>query len=173
MDTSGSMSGAKIASARTSLIRFIELLDDRDRLQVMLFSDEMVELAPLAFLGDSREDITRRVSGVIEGGDTRLYDAVLMAYDELGDSGDPDHIRAIVVLSDGEDTASNLEFDQLIGQVGNLSEGGTATKIFTIAFGGDADRDVLGAIADSTGGKLYTGDPDTISQVYAEIATFF
>lgn len=173
MDTSGSMSGRKIASARTSLMRFIDLLDDRDRLQVLLFSDQMIELSELSPLAGKREDVTRRVSGVIEGGDTRLYDAVRLAYDELRQNGDLNHIRAIVVLSDGEDTASALDHDRLIAEVGNLSEGGSATKIFTIAFGGDADRDVLGAIAEVTGGKLYTGDPQTIEQVYAEIATFF
>jgi Ca-activated chloride channel family protein len=173
MDTSGSMRGRKIASARTSLMQFIDLLDDRDCLQVTLFSDEMIELTPLSLLGEKRQEVSRRVSGVIETGDTRLYDAVRQANDEIAANGDPDHIRAIVVLSDGADTASELDLNQLIRQVGNLSEGGSATKIFTIAFGDDADREVLSAIADATGGKLYSGDPDTISEVYAEIATFF
>jgi Ca-activated chloride channel family protein len=173
MDTSGSMRGPKIAAARSSLMQFINLLDDRDRLQVMLFSDEMIELTPLTPLGDKREDILARVSGVVEGGDTRLYDAIQLAYDELLESGDPDHIRAVVLLSDGEDTISELEFDQLIASVGNLSEGGSATKIFTIAFGEDADQEVLSLVAGVTGGKMYAGDPDTIDEVYAEIATFF
>ena len=110
---------------------------------------------------------------MIESGDTRLYDAVRQANDGIAANGDPDHIRAIVVLSDGADTASEIDLDQLLREVGNLSEGGSATKIFTIAFGDDADREVLGAIADATGGKLYSGAPDTISEVYAEIATFF
>jgi Ca-activated chloride channel family protein len=96
-----------------------------------------------------------------------------MAYQELQENGDPDHIRAIVVLSDGADTASQLTLNQVIGQVSNLSEGGTGTKIFTIAFGDNADLDILERIAESTGGKLYEGDPDTIDEVYQEIATFF
>jgi hypothetical protein len=28
-------------------------------------------------------------------------------------------------------------------------------------------------MAEATGGKMYAGDPKTINQVYAEIATFF
>jgi len=173
LDISGSMSGDKIAAARNSLVQFIDLLDDRDRLQVILFSDRLISLTPLSPLGEKRDEVRRRVSGIVEEGDTRLYDAVQMAYDELESNGDPEHIRAIVVLSDGEDTASQLALEQLVAQVGSHSESGTATKIFTIAFGNRADRDVLQNIADPTGGKQYDSDPATIREVYGEIATFF
>lgn len=173
MDISGSMSGEKINTARASLLQFIDLLDDRDRLEIILFSHQMTTLTPLSSLGEKRADVTRRVSGIIEGGDTRLYDAVELAYQELQANGDPSHIRAIVVLSDGADTFSSLPLDALIAQVGNLSEGGNATKIFTIAFGQDASEQVLKQIAESTGGKQYSSDPQSITQVYAEIATFF
>jgi Ca-activated chloride channel family protein len=57
--------------------------------------------------------------------------------------------------------------------VGNLSEGGDATKVFTIGFGDNADRRVLEQIADATGAKQYDSDLDTIREVYADIATFF
>ena len=173
MDVSGSMEGDKIASARQSLLEFIDLLDDRDRLQIILFNHNLTELTPLSPLNEKREDVKRRVSGVIEGGDTRLYDATYQAHRELQENGDPRHIRAIVVLSDGADTVSEMNLDQLINEVGNLSEGGNATKIFTIAFGSGASENVLQNIAEPTGGKQYSGDPETISDVYADIATFF
>ncbi len=173
MDISGSMTGKKINAARTSLVQFIDKLDDRDRLQILLFSREITELSPLSPLGAKRADVTRRVSGIVEGGDTRLYDAVQAAYDELRTEGDPAHIRAIVVWSDGEDTASTLELEALLATVGNLSEGGNSTKIFTIGFGQDASKAVLERIAEATGGKQYDSDPQTINAVYAEIATFF
>jgi Ca-activated chloride channel family protein len=173
MDTSGSMEGRKIASARSSLIQFIDLMDDRDRLEVVLFSGEMITLTDLSPLGEKRQDVRNRVSGVIEGGDTRLYDAVQFAYTELEAKGDPEHIRAIVALTDGKDTASELLLPQLINQIGVQSESGDATKIFTIAFGQAADREVMQRIADITGGKQYDSDPETIGEIYAEIATFF
>jgi Ca-activated chloride channel family protein len=173
MDISGSMKGEKINAARSSLIEFINLLDNRDRLEIILFSDELITLSSLSGLGEKREDVVRRVSGVIEGGDTRLYDAILSAYETLQTEGDRDHIRAIVALTDGNDTASTIGLQALMGQVGNLSEGGDATKVFTIGFGDNADRRVLEQIAESTGAKQYESDPDTIRAVYADIATFF
>jgi Ca-activated chloride channel family protein len=173
MDVSGSMEGEKINAARSSLIEFVKLLEDRDRLEIILFSDELLVLTPLSELGGKRADVLTRVSGIIEGGDTRLYDAIQMAYDELETQGDPKHIRAIVALTDGNDTASQIYLDQLMTSVGDLSEGGNATKVFTIAFGNNADESVLERIAETTGAKQYESDPDTIREVYADIATFF
>ncbi len=174
IDVSGSMAGEKIAAARASLLEFVEQLDDRDRLEVLVFSDDVLILTPLTELGPKRRDVLRRISGIIEGGSTRLYDATLTALDALQQNGDPQHIRAVVVLSDGMDTQSTTTLDDVLAGVGQVSEeGGTSIKLFTIAFGNDADKNVLRQMAETTGGKLYSGDPKTIRQIYAEIATFF
>jgi Ca-activated chloride channel family protein len=174
MDISGSMKGDKIAAARDSLIQFINLLDDRDRLQVILFNQELIPLTPLSPLGEKRGDITRRISGLIEGGGTRLYDATYQAYQDLEANGDEKHIRAVVVLSDGMDTDSAISLHQLMNEIGATDEeGGKAIKLFTIAFGGDADVEILNQMAESTGGKQYESDPGSIHEIYAEIATFF
>jgi Ca-activated chloride channel family protein len=173
MDISGSMSGDKIAAARNSLMQFVDLLDDRDRLEIILFSDDLVTLTPLSSLGEKRDEVRRRVSGIVEQGDTRLYGAVMAAYDELLSSGDPRHIRAMVVLTDGENTIWEVDLDDVLAHIGAQGEAGTAPKIFTIAFGSSADRTVLQKIAEATGAKQYDGNPDTINEVYAIIATFF
>jgi Ca-activated chloride channel family protein len=168
------MEGDKIASARTSLAQFISLLDDRDRLQVNLFNDQLTTLSPLSPVGDKRDDVSRRVSGVFEGGGTALYDAIQAAYADLTANGDPNHIRAMVVLSDGQDTASGAALDQVIRAISRTAEeGGNAIKLFTIAFGDDADEDVLKQIAEATGGREYKSDPTSINRIYADIATFF
>ncbi|NJN97147.1 MAG: solute-binding protein [Anaerolineales bacterium] len=174
IDTSGSMAGDKIASARTSLAQFVQLLDSRDQLQVISFSTEVTELTPLSPLADKKDEVVRRVSGLIEEGDTSLYDATLRAITDLKTNGNPDHIRGVVVLSDGQDTFSTTTLEQLMAQIGTAGEeGGNAIKLFTIAFGSDADTEVLRQLSESTGGKLYSSDPSTINQVYAEIALFF
>jgi Ca-activated chloride channel family protein len=174
IDTSGSMKGDKITEARNSLVQFIGLLNNRDRVQVITFDDEITNLTPLSPLSDKREDVTRRVSAIVEGGDTRLYDATLTAYEELEANADPKHIRAVVVLSDGDDTASFSDLNEVMAQIGDIGEeGGNAIKLFTIAYGDNASVDILRQMAESTGGRQYEGDPATINQVYAEIALFF
>ena len=174
MDISGSMSGEKISAARTSLIQFIERLDERDRLQVILFNQDVISLTPLTEVGPKRQEITQRISGVIEEGNTSLYDATIQAYSELQANGDPSHIRAIVVLSDGQDTESVNSLGQVLQSIGqSVEEGGNAIKLFTIAFGEDADTEILKQIAEITGGKQYNSDPQNIRKIYDEIATFF
>jgi Ca-activated chloride channel family protein len=174
IDTSGSMEGEKISSARNSLVSFINLLDDRDRLQIVTFNTDIMSLTDLSPLGEKREDTVRRVSGIIEGGGTALYDATERAYKALEANGDPNHIRAVVVLSDGQDNESRIALEQLLSELGgNIEEGGNAIKLFTIAFGTDADEAVLAQMAEITGGRGYKSDPSTIAQIYAEIATFF
>jgi Ca-activated chloride channel family protein len=174
MDISGSMRGDKITTARSSLMQFVQKLDDRDRLQIILFSSDISTLTPLTPLGEKRQKVLDSVSGIFEQGDTRLYDATLAAYQELEQNGDPDHIRAIVVLSDGDDTASTNSLDLINAEINaTAGEGGNAIKIFTIAFGDGADKDILKSIAEPTGGKQYDSSPENIQKIYDEIATFF
>jgi len=174
LDISGSMQGEKIAAARTSLASFINLLDPRDQLEVIIFNDKILTLSPLSTVSDKRDDLTRRISGITEGGGTSLYDSVAQAYDDLQAKGDPKHIRGLVVLTDGQDTNSQMSLDDLMSHLGSKSEeGGNAIKLFTIAFGTDADKTVLKQLAESTGGQEYDSDPKNIGAIYAEIATFF
>ncbi len=174
MDISGSMEGDKITTARSSLLQFIQKLDDHDRLRIDLFSSDITTLTPLSDLGPKRQQVLDSVSGIFENGNTSLYDATLRAYQDLQAEGDPKHIRAIVVLTDGQDTASAATLDQVVSQITSTeNEGGNAIKVFTIAFGDDADKDVLKSIADPSGGKEYDSSPDTIQKIYDDIATFF
>jgi Ca-activated chloride channel homolog len=174
MDISGSMEGDKITTARSSLLQFVQKLDDRDRLRIDLFSSNVSTLTPLTPIGEKRQQVLDSVSGIFEQGSTSLYDAVSHAYQDLQTEGDPKHIRAIVVLSDGQDTVSATTLQEVVDQIkATENEGGNAIKVFTIAFGSDADKVTLKAIADPSGGKQYDSSPENIQKVYDDIATFF
>ena len=174
MDISGSMEGDKITTARSSLLQFVQKLDDRDRLRIDLFSSNVSTLTPLTPIGEKRQQVLDSVSGIFEQGSTSLYDAVSHAYQDLQTEGDPKHIRAIVVLSDGQDTVSATTLQEVIDQIkATENEGGNAIKVFTIAFGSDADKVTLQAIADPSGGKQYDSSPENIQKIYDDIATFF
>jgi len=174
MDISGSMAGDKITTARSSLIQFIQKLDDRDQVQINLFSSDISTLTALSPLGDKRQQVLDSVSGIFEGGNTKLYDATLQAYEELEKNGDPKHIRAVVVLTDGEDTASENTVEDIISKLNAAQgEGGNSIKLFTIAFGDSANKDILKKMSDPTGGKQYDSSPENIQKIYDDIATFF
>ena len=174
MDISGSMSGEKINTARTSLMDFLRRLDNRDRVQIILFNSDLRNMTELSELGEKRDNLLNRVSGITEESGTRMFDAILMALDELSMNGNPNHIRSIVVLSDGVDTESVIPFDEFMTAINTAGkEGGTSIKVMTIAFGSDADTEILEQISVVTGGKMFKADPSSIQKVYSEIATFY
>ena len=45
--------------------------------------------------------------------------------------------------------------------------------VFTIAYGKDASKDILGQIAQTTQAKSYEGTPENIVGVFKDISTFF
>ena len=173
IDTSGSMRQEnRLREAKTALGDFIDIFADQDNVQVTIFSTNATELSDLSPIGPKRADLHTRIDGLVADGETRLYSTIGEVYADIQQQTEVQRIRALVVLTDGEDTASSLSLEQLNEQI-RQDEAGTSIKIFTIAYGSDANQEVLQRIAEITGAKSYTGDPATIRQVYHEIATFF
>ncbi len=102
VDTSGSMAGDRIRSAREALSRFMfELLDRQDEIFLLRFSD-----TPILMQGwtTDRQALQRAVARIGANGGTALYDAVAEAV-PLSRQGRHTK-KAIVVISDGNDTSS-------------------------------------------------------------------
>ena len=78
-------------------------------------------------------------------------------------------LYGIVVLSDGDDTNSSKTESDMFRSLpsGEAVEG---VKVFTIAYGDDADQDLLTRIANRTNGKFFTGDAETIDEIYLAIS---
>ena len=109
LDTSGSMAGEKIASARAALDRFLyELLDPEDEIFLYRFSDsaDLVQ----GWTTD-REQIARALRRIGPAGGTAMYDGVAEAL-PLAERG-KHRKRALVVISDGNDTSSHTRVSQL------------------------------------------------------------
>lgn len=175
LDTSGSMEDERrLENAKTALKDFIGQLADEDSLGVTVFNTQMAELTPLGPLGAKRQEVLDRVDGLFASGDTRLIDTVSQVYQQMQQLPRGERIRAIVVLSDGADTASSGSAVDLV-QLLRADTEGYSIKVFTIAYGTGTDVDIglLTAIADASGARIYQSDPTQIEQVYRDIATFF
>jgi len=109
VDTSGSMAGDKARSARDALARFLfDLLDANDEVFVYRFSDQ-----PYLVEGwtSDRQRLARALDQLRPRGGTALYDTVAEAI-PLAQSGEH-RKKALVVISDGNDTASSSRPDEL------------------------------------------------------------
>lgn len=132
LDTSGSMEGDKIRAARKALDRFLfDLLGADDEVFLYRFSDQpyLVE----GWTNDRRRlsDALRRIS---PNGGTAMYDAVAAAV-PLAESG-RHRKKALVIISDGNDTSSHtamVQLDRIIRE----------SEVLVYAIGIDGDEPVL------------------------------
>ena len=174
MDVSGTMSAEKIAAAGNTLNQFTARLNDNDRLGVLASSNTVVEVSPLTELGTKRGELTNLIAGLQSGGNTSLYDAILAAYELLEQQGNPDHIRAVVVVSMGTDTWSDSDFYDVEARVNtHAATGGKPIKLFTVTYSDGPDASAFTDRIRSMGGEVFLISPDTIDRAFSRLLTFF
>jgi len=113
LDTSGSMAGEKMVAAREALNSFLALLDDpEDEVFLYTFSNhpELIE----GWTRDKRR-VSYELGRVQVHGGTALYDAVAEAI-PLAQSGH-NRKKALVIISDGNDTGSRTDIQSLKRQI--------------------------------------------------------
>ena len=175
VDTSGSMiNDNKLNEAKQGLDAFLKQLSPRDRVGLIYFNGQVETGVDVQRFALNKGALRATIQDLIATGDTALYDATEAGVKEIEKLRDESRINAIVVLSDGQDTASFIKLNGLLDRLEHA--GGRESdrvRVFTIAYGSDADSSVLEKIANAGGGKAYTGDPDEIEAVYLQISSFF
>jgi Ca-activated chloride channel family protein len=177
MDTSASMTD-KMSTAQEAAIGFADRLRDQDLASVIDF-DSRVEI--LHEFTNSLDDLTAAIRRTSAGGSTSLYNAIYISLKELAKvaatAADSDEIRrqAIVVLSDGEDTSSLVEFEEVL-ELAKRSN----TVIYSIGLRSDEVRTrrgfreadfVLRQLAQETGGRHFFPDTvDELPEIYQRIS---
>lgn len=170
VDTSGSMEGDKIEQVKAGLETFLAKILPEDRVALVTFSSGAVVDVPLAPLSENRIALSDAIQGLRAQGKTAIYDGLQAAKQTL-DNQPPDseeRIRAIVLLSDGEDTASTVPFEQIKSE---YDESGVS--IFPVAYGTDADTQTLQNIVDFSRTILVQGDTGNIGQIFDNLSRYF
>ncbi len=177
MDTSASMS-EKMSTAQEAAIGFADRLREQDLASVIDF-DNRVEI--LHEFTNSLDDLTAAIRRTSAGGSTSLYNAIYNSLKELAKVGaaisEATEIRrqAIVVLSDGEDTSSLVEFEEVL-ELAKRSN----TVIYAIGLRSQERRTrrgfreadfVLRQLAQETGGRHFFPDTaDELPEIYQLIS---
>lgn len=113
LDKSGSMSGEKLMHAEDGVIAFVRALKKADEALIIAFSDSVDALGGFGINAPAIERAVKRVEA--EGG-TRLYDAVIEGARAIS-TLERKEKRALLLLSDGADTASVAKLDEAIEAV--------------------------------------------------------
>lgn len=173
VDTSGSMEGDKLSSAKLALRTFLaQIPTDQERVGLVEFNSGVANIIELDTLAQNRTLLTETVDALEAGGNTALLDAVRTAYVRLQRQADPERINAIVAMTDGKENASAINLRQLAAEIqaGNRN---VPVVIFCIAYGRDADYTVLQTVADASGGQVREGNTETIRELYKILSSYF
>ncbi len=170
LDTSGSMRGGKMSGMLSSAEQFVEQMGDNDRLTLLEFYTRVDVKSEYALVGENRGELINIIRRMEASGDTSLYDAIGKGSEILETWNSAEVANALVVLTDGQDTASRrYRFNDDLAR----AAGANSTTVFTIAYGRDADDWILEEIAGSANGQFFQGDEASIDEIYDEMSAAF
>jgi Ca-activated chloride channel family protein len=175
IDGSASMEG-KLPTAQAAATRFVKTLRPEDVAEVIQFNDRATVLRDFT---SSHEELQAALARIEPAGPTALHNALYIALKELGKQKKAGELRrlAIVLLTDGEDTASLVTDDQVL----ELAKK-TEINIYAIRLGGDRSADrlrptfsqasyMLTALSRETGGQVFfPASLNELESVYDRIA---
>lgn len=175
IDSSASMEGS-LGTAQEAAIGFSRQLESTDAITVVDF-DSRVRVAQ-DFTKD-RAAIEDAIHSTAPGGSTALYNAVYIALRELTRVAPPEEggqvrRRAIVLLSDGEDTSSLVSFEEVMDLASRSNTAIYAIGLTSNAPGpnrGAQDAEfVLRRLTQQTGGRaFFPKEVRELGGIYAEI----
>jgi len=183
LDVSGSMGQSagggktRLELAQAAAVNGLSQLSDADQVGLWTFpSQGQVYWQQMALepLGPQREQMIARIQQLIPAGGTPLYAATRKASEAVRAGAGDDTINAVVVMTDGKNEyPDDNDVDGLIRQLGDQAlEGGV--RVFTIAYGEDADLDTVKRISEASRAAAYdASDPQTIDAVFTNVLSNF
>ncbi len=161
MDRSGSMSGAKMEDAKRAAHELVDLLDERDELTFITFSDNVENTALLRMTDDNKAVVHASINRVAASGSTFLSGGVEAGWRALrGASG----ARRMVVVSDGQPTAGLVDEPSLANLVGLVHN--DAITVTTLGVGAEYDGMLMQHLSERGGGMYgYLRDGSVLQEV--------
>ncbi len=179
LDVSGSMKGNKIKGAIEGAVAFLDQMALEDNVIFFTFSSQINELQPQGAVGQVREPLRQTLLGLYAEGGTALHQVMIDALTKAATTQAADlaagsnRSYAIVLLSDGKNEVSGGPTENdLLAHLPSGDQPGSV-KLYTIAYGDDANKDLLTTLANRTNGKMFTSDPTNIKNVYFLISSEF
>ncbi len=164
LDASGSMAGAPLDAAKTAASDFIQQARPEDRIAIISFADEVQVLAGFT---NNKDSLTSTIEGIEAGGETSFNDAVIRGVELFDAVTAQDLLANLIVLTDGDDTASVATLEQAVSTVS-----ASGVRTFGVALESpDFNPDPVEQIATAGAGLfLSTPDPEQLSSLYGEIS---
>jgi Ca-activated chloride channel family protein len=199
LDVSGSMedpadpddpsSDTKLDLAKRAAIEALDEFKSDDEVGLRVFSTNLgpngdenyLDLLGVQPMSTNRERLASQIRNQLPQNATPLYEVTQESFEDMAEDYDPSLINAVVLLTDGvnDDGDPDDDRDQLQELLSTLQRGtdgenAKPIRVFTIAYGKQADFDTLEQIAQSTNAAAYdASNPATISKVFTAVVSNF
>ena len=172
LDSSGSMSGAKIQQTKEAAQFVINHLDENDRFAVIDFDDGVSLLAPelLPAQAGNRAKALKFIDEIQDSGGTNINEALLQAMKMARPGDRPNYI---LFLTDGQPTVGVTETGVILKNILGANE--ARARIFVFGVGNDVNTELLDQIsAQNRGTSVYVGPNEnlevSLSNYYEKIS---
>lgn len=164
----------RIDLLKPAIKKQLDLLHPEDEVGLWTFSsDGPEERMPIGKVKDVRGQMINLVNELEPVGNTALFKSVKEANAKMRSEFDPKLINAIVLLTDGENTEKSVSEEEMLQAV-DAERLDNSVRIFTIAYGAEADRAVLDAIAQKSKARSYSAaDPQNIDKMFVNVFSNF
>lgn len=174
VDVSGSMAeDNKLEQAKEAAQFFLDNMEITNRVGLATFSDVVEVRIPLDILETNKELLSGHIGSLRAEGGTALYDGTINVVNVMTDIEDEDRIRAVIILSDGEDTASVNTLDSAIQAIEASYDSINPVIVIPVAYGSNADIRSLDRLAAASNTTRQSGDPQSIQKVLEILSSFF
>lgn len=199
LDVSGSMedpadpddpaSDTKLDLAKRAAIDALDEFKGDDEVGLRVFSTNLgpdedqnyLDLLEVQPMTTNRERLAGQIRDQLPQNATPLYEVTQESFTDMSADYDPAQINAVVLLTDGVNDDGDPDddrdqLDELLATLRRGTDGENAKpiRVFTIAYGKQADFDTLERIAQSTNAAAYdASDPATINKVFTAVVSNF
>jgi Ca-activated chloride channel family protein len=175
IDVSGSMQNEdKIEQAIQAAEAFLNGMESTNRVGLAIFSDQVQIRVPLGNYESVQETLRSNIRSLRAEGGTELFAAVRDIVTAMNEEQDEDRIRAVVLLSDGEDTGDEgVTLNDAVIAIEASRNSLNPIILIPVAYGSDADVNALNTLARASNTRVQSGDPQSILAVLEIISSYF
>jgi Ca-activated chloride channel family protein len=168
LDSSGSMSGAKIRQAKEAARFILNHLGPRDEFSLVDFDDGVTAFSD-ALVPATVENIGRAlkfIDGIEDSGGTNINDALLQALSRTRAGDRPNYV---LFLTDGLPTVGTTETSDILRHVQQANS--SRSRVFVFGVGNDVNTELLDRISsDHRGTSIYIGETEDLE---AAVSSFY
>jgi Ca-activated chloride channel family protein len=175
IDVSGSMlNDSKLEQAKQAAEAFLDGMESANRVGLAVFNNDVEIRVPLDDFETNEQQLRANIRSLRADGGTELFASITQVVGLLSKDTETDRIRAIVVLSDGEDTGDQgYTLNDVVNTITASREDRNPIIVIPVAYGSDAKIIDLNAIARASATSVQSGDPANIQSVFEIISSYF